>query len=86
MFGLSLPEIFIILVVALLVIGPDKLPEVARGLGKGMRQVQRLANEVRDSFRLDDPPASHVPPPPPPVPASLVAKSPDAGSDGNPPA
>ena len=47
-------EIFIIVIVALMVIGPDKLPEVARGLAKGLRQVQRLVGEVRDTINLDE--------------------------------
>ncbi|MBF0262990.1 MAG: twin-arginine translocase TatA/TatE family subunit [Magnetococcales bacterium] len=54
MFGLSWIEIFIILVVALVVIGPDKLPEVARGLGRLIRQGQKLVNEVRDTIRMED--------------------------------
>ncbi|MBF0340618.1 MAG: twin-arginine translocase TatA/TatE family subunit [Magnetococcales bacterium] len=54
MFGMSWLELFIILVVALLVIGPDKLPEVARGLGRLIRQVQRIVAELRDSVRMED--------------------------------
>ncbi|MBF0446926.1 MAG: twin-arginine translocase TatA/TatE family subunit [Magnetococcales bacterium] len=47
-------EIFVIAIVALLVIGPDKLPEVARGLAKGLRQVQRFVGEVRDTINLEE--------------------------------
>lgn len=54
MFGLSWFEFFIILVVALVVIGPDKLPEVARGLARVIRQVQRMVGEVRDSIQMED--------------------------------
>lgn len=54
MFGLSWIELFIILVVALLVIGPDKLPEVARGLGRVIRQFQRIINDVRNSINMDE--------------------------------
>ncbi|MBF0427938.1 MAG: twin-arginine translocase TatA/TatE family subunit [Magnetococcales bacterium] len=54
MFGLDWIEFFIILIVALLVIGPDKLPEVARGLARLIRQFQRIANDVRNSVNLDD--------------------------------
>jgi sec-independent protein translocase protein TatB len=55
MFGLSTWEILLILVVALIFIGPDQLPKVARKLGHGMRQVRgamtRVDNEVRRSIR-----------------------------------
>ena len=36
------PEIFIIILIVVMVFGADKIPEIARGLGKGMRQVKRL--------------------------------------------
>lgn len=55
MFGLSTWELLIILVVALLFIGPDQLPKVARKLGDGMRQVRgamtRVDHEVRRTIR-----------------------------------
>ncbi|NGZ04911.1 MAG: twin-arginine translocase TatA/TatE family subunit [Magnetococcales bacterium] len=54
MFGLSWIEFFVILIVALVVIGPDKLPEVARGLARMIRQFQRIASEVRESIRMED--------------------------------
>ncbi|MEO5365532.1 MAG: twin-arginine translocase TatA/TatE family subunit [Magnetococcus sp. WYHC-3] len=74
MFGLGWAEIIVIVLVALMVIGPDKLPEVARGLARMARQIQRVVGEVRDSVRLDeweggpDAPtihrsAPHLPPP-----------------------
>ncbi|MBF0293598.1 MAG: twin-arginine translocase TatA/TatE family subunit [Magnetococcales bacterium] len=54
MFGMSWIEIFIILVVALLVIGPDKLPEVARGFARLIRQIQRIVHDVRESVNLEE--------------------------------
>ncbi|OSM02416.1 Sec-independent protein translocase protein TatB [Magnetofaba australis] len=54
MFGMGWSEIFIITVVALVVIGPKQLPEVARGLARVLRQVQRMANEVRNSIDLEE--------------------------------
>ncbi|MEG3639504.1 Sec-independent protein translocase subunit TatA/TatB [Magnetococcus sp. PR-3] len=54
MLGMGWGEIFIVLVVALVVIGPDKIPEVARGLAKAMRQMQRFAQDIRDSVDLDE--------------------------------
>jgi len=40
-------EIFIILVIVVMLFGADKLPEIARGLGKGMRQLKNATNEVK---------------------------------------
>ncbi len=54
MLGMGWVEIFVIVVIALLVIGPDKLPEVARGLAKGLRQVQRIIGDIRDSVNLEE--------------------------------
>ena len=40
-------EIFFILIVALLLFGSKKLPEVARGLGKGVREFRKVSNEIK---------------------------------------
>ena len=40
-------EIFIILVIVVMLFGADKLPEIARGLGKGMRQVKDATNDIK---------------------------------------
>ena len=50
MFGIGMPELLIILVVALLVLGPRKLPEVARSLGRGMAEFRRASTELRNSL------------------------------------
>ena len=50
MFGIGTTEIIIILVVALLVIGPTKLPEVAKSLGKGMAEFKRMSSDVKDTI------------------------------------
>ena len=47
-------ELIVILIVALLVIGPDKLPETMRELGKGLRAMQNAAGKLSDSISLDD--------------------------------
>ncbi|MEO5378074.1 MAG: Sec-independent protein translocase protein TatB [Magnetococcus sp. DMHC-6] len=54
MLGMGWSEIFVILIVALLVIGPEKLPDVARTIAKTFRSFQRMANEVRDSIQLEE--------------------------------
>ena len=50
MFGLGIGEIVVILVVALIFIGPKKLPELARGLGKGLKEFQNAAKGIQDSI------------------------------------
>ena len=50
MFGLGFGEVLVILVVALLIFGPDKLPELARTLGKTMAELRRSMDEVRNEF------------------------------------
>ena len=51
MFGLSTWEILIILAVALIFVGPDQLPKVARQIGKGVRQVRSAVGKVDDEMR-----------------------------------
>lgn len=54
MFGISLPELLLIFVLILVVLGPEKLPEVARWVGKGLREVRKASNLMRDALMLDD--------------------------------
>lgn len=51
MFGLGFGEVLVILVVALLVFGPERLPELARTLGKTMAELRRAMDEVKTEFR-----------------------------------
>lgn len=51
MFGLSTWELLIIVAVALIFVGPDQLPKVARTIGKGMRQVRGAMGKVDDEMR-----------------------------------
>ncbi|MCZ6714429.1 MAG: TatA/E family twin arginine-targeting protein translocase [Deltaproteobacteria bacterium] len=50
MFGIGMPELLVILVVALLVLGPKRLPEVARSLGRGIAEFRRASTELRQSL------------------------------------
>jgi Tat protein translocase TatB subunit len=50
MFNIGIPEMALIFVVALVVLGPDKLPEIARALGKGYSEFMRSMRDVRQSF------------------------------------
>ena len=47
---MGLPEIIVILVVALLVVGPSKLPELARSLGKAFNDFRKMADEVKETI------------------------------------
>jgi TatA/E family protein of Tat protein translocase len=51
MFGIGMPELLLILAVALIVLGPKKLPELARALGKGMAEFRRATDELKEEFR-----------------------------------
>jgi len=51
MFGVGLPELAVIAFVAVLVFGPDKLPEFARQAGRMARQMKNFANQARDELR-----------------------------------
>ena len=51
MFGIGLPELLVILVVALVVLGPKRLPEVAKVLGKGLAEFRRATADITDELR-----------------------------------
>ncbi len=50
MFGIGMGELIVILVIALLVVGPKRLPELARALGRGLSEFRKAANEVRNTI------------------------------------
>lgn len=74
MFGLGFWEIAIILGVALLVLGPSKLPELAKGLGKGLREFRKATEDfkstIEDEAYRPDPPKQLAVQPRAPLPES----------------
>jgi len=53
MFGLGMGEIIIIAVLALLLLGPDRLPEAAKQLGKTLREVKKHTDDLKDQFESE---------------------------------
>jgi len=52
MFNIGMQELIVILIIALLVLGPKRLPEVARALGKGIREFRKATQEVKESVDI----------------------------------
>jgi Tat protein translocase TatB subunit len=50
MFGIGMPELLLILALALIVIGPKKLPDIAKALGRGLAEFKRATDEMKSTF------------------------------------
>lgn len=53
MFGIGMPEMLLILAIALIVIGPKKLPDLAKSLGKALGEFKKATSELKESIDLD---------------------------------
>lgn len=85
MFNIGWSEILVILVVALLVLGPKRLPEIAKGLGRGLRDFRKAMS----GLDLDDPPdrgAHPTPQVPVPEPARIppTQRTPEEAAEAGP--
>ena len=82
--NIGFPELIIILVIALLVIGPGKLPEVGTALGKSIREFRKAATDVEEATKLDPTPipptSSATPAPAAPVAQAAPAPAPVAAA------
>ncbi|MBP9088837.1 MAG: twin-arginine translocase TatA/TatE family subunit [Kofleriaceae bacterium] len=54
MFGMGGTEIIVILIVALIFLGPDKLPEAAKSISKGIRDLKRSTRDIQETFEADE--------------------------------
>jgi sec-independent protein translocase protein TatB len=84
MFGLSFGEVVIIAILALLLLGPDKLPEAAKTLGKGLREIRRATDELKDQVESEI--YADVKKPARPALVAPVPAQPVPGPAGPPPA
>ena len=88
MFGpIGMPELIIILVIALIIFGPRKLPELGKSLGRSINEFKKASNELRstleDEIRVEEqrdrvPPVASATPPaatPPPADATTVSRT-----------
>ena len=90
-FNIGPGELILILIIALVVLGPGKLPDVANSLGKSVREFRKAATDISDAGKLDAPVSTPVPqeaPPPsaqasPPPPPLEAPATPAAASDAD---
>jgi len=54
MFGLGTPEIILIAIVILVLFGAKKIPELMKGLGKGVKEFKKASSDIEDDIKKDD--------------------------------
>jgi TatA/E family protein of Tat protein translocase len=54
MFGIGMPELLLILAIALIVIGPKKLPDLAKSLGRTLREFKKATNDLKETIQIDE--------------------------------
>lgn len=88
--SIGMPELVIIFVIALIIFGPRKLPELGKSLGRSINEFKRASNELKntleDEIRVEEQktpaqrPTSPAPVPTPVAPDSAVAREADSGA------
>ena len=91
-------HLILILIIALLILGPGKLPDVGAALGKSIREFRKATSDIQETVRVDTSPLPPTPQPaapapapiaastaPSPLPAAPVTSSPEAEANGTQP-
>jgi TatA/E family protein of Tat protein translocase len=81
--NIGAPELIIILIIALVVLGPGKLPDVASSLGKSVREFSKAATDVSDAGKLTPPPQAVSAGPAAAAPAAPAANTLSTASEPN---
>ena len=64
MFGIGIPELILIFVVALVIFGPKKLPDLGKALGRGLAEFKKATQDFKDTIEMDTRPQRPQSPPP----------------------
>jgi TatA/E family protein of Tat protein translocase len=78
--NIGAPELIIILVIALLVLGPGKLPEVGKSIGQSIKEFRKASTDVQEGMNLNPTPATAPAAPGAAVPAAPIAAAPLAAA------
>ena len=79
-------EVIIILGLALILLGPDQLPTIAKSIGKGMREIRKATDDLKGQFEQEmakvdiEPTPRMIAPVPPPTPATAPEPADDPGA------